>query len=237
MLKLIFAFAAGLLTTLSPCVLPVLPFVTASSLNKSKLGPLALALGLLISFISVTLLLSSSGHVFGLEPDSIKRISSVFLLFSGFLFLSTRLSDWFTARLSFLSNLKISSSTEKQLGPLLGELMSGILLGVVWAPCSGPSLGAALGLASQEGQVANAAIILGAFGLGSVLPLLAFAYGARRWMNSAKRNSATLNLVKKIFGLLIIAFGLMLVTGYDKAFEAYLTGLLPEQWLSFITQF
>lgn len=237
MLKLFFAFAAGLLTTLSPCVLPVLPFVTASSLNKSKLGPLALAAGLLISFVSVTLLLGATGLVFGISPEHLKKVSAVFLFTSGLLFVSARLSDWFTSQFSFLSTLKISSATEKQMGPLLGEMISGLLLGIVWAPCSGPSLGAALGLASQEGQVAQAAVILVAFGVGSALPLLVFAYGARHLLNRAKKSSALIAKAKKFFGLLIIVFAVMLLTGTDKAFEAYLTGLLPDRWLNFITQF
>lgn len=237
MLKLFFAFAAGLLTTLSPCILPVLPFVTASSLNKSKLGPLALATGLLVSFVSVTLLISATGVVFGISPENLKKVSAIFLLLSGLLFVSAGLSDWFTTQLSFLSTFKISSSAEKQMGPLLGELVSGLLLGVVWAPCSGPSLGAALGLASQEGQITQAAVILAAFGLGSALPLLIFAYGARHILNRVKKNSGFISAAKKFFGLLVMIFSVMLLTGVDKAFEAYLTGLLPDRWLNFITQF
>jgi cytochrome c-type biogenesis protein len=86
-MSFVFAFLAGLLTTLSPCVLPVLPFVTASSMSRNKLGPAFLGLGLLISFVGVSLVVSTTGQVFGLDPSVIRKTSGLLLMVSGFLFL------------------------------------------------------------------------------------------------------------------------------------------------------
>ncbi len=148
-MKLLLALLAGFLTTLSPCVLPVLPFVTASSLNKNRLGPIWLACGLLVSFVGVSLLISSTGYIFGVDQQILRKIAGLVLALIGLLFLSQRLSDAFAGKLSFLSNRAIKASSNGDNLSGAAEFLNGILLGVVWTPCSGPSLGAALGLAAQ----------------------------------------------------------------------------------------
>jgi cytochrome c-type biogenesis protein len=214
-IKLAFSFIAGLLTTLSPCVLPVLPFVTASSLNKNKFGPLALAFGLLISFVGVSLLISTSGLIFGVNPSLVRQISGVFLMLSGFLFLSQRLSDWLSAKLSFISGKASHLGQNNSQHSLLTEFLNGLLLGVVWTPCSGPSLGAALGLAAQDGNASGAGVILLIFGLGAVIPLLVFAYGARHFVGQIKTHTRAIQNIKKVFGGLVVIFGFLIVFELD----------------------
>jgi cytochrome c-type biogenesis protein len=236
-MKFIFALAAGLLTTLSPCVLPILPFVTASSLNKSRLGPAFLAGGLLISFVGVSLLISSSGYVLGINPATLRKVSGLLLAASGVLFLSQKLADGFAARLSALSNRANQVSVDGTSWPLAAEFLNGALLGVVWTPCSGPSLGAALGLAAQQGTLMKAGSVLFVFGIGAVLPLTLFAYGARGLVEKIGRQSKSVYIIKKIFGVLVVTFGISLIFDWDRILEAALTGLLPETWLGVITKF
>jgi cytochrome c-type biogenesis protein len=226
-----------LLTTLSLCVLPVLPFISVSSLKKAKLGPAALALGLLFSFVGVSLILSTSGLIFGITLSLVRKISGFFLLISGFLFLSQNLADGFANRLSSLTGKANNLTQNNSQYVLIGEFINGILLGIVWTPCSGPSLGAALGLAAQTGSTVKAAIILLSFGVGAVLPLLAFAYGARQLMGRIKTHGQTIQVIKKIFGALVVVFGLLIVFELDRQFESWILNLLPESWLVFITQF
>ena len=236
-MNFVFAFVAGLLTTLSPCVLPVLPFVTASSLNKNRAGPIALALGLLASFIGVSLLLSASGFALGVDPSIIRRAAGLLLALSGILFLSQRLSDGFATKLSFLSNRMGASSAREDNGSLFAEFVSGALLGVVWTPCSGPSLGAALGLAAQSGNTARAALVLVFFGIGAVIPLMIFAYGARSLVQQMRSHTGAIYFLKKGFGALIVLFGLFIVFGLDKGIEAALTNAMPESWTNLVTRF
>ncbi len=179
-MNLVFSFLAGLLTTLSPCVLPVLPFITASSMSRSRLGPAYLCLGLLLSFVGVSLLVSTTGMILGVEPGTIRKISGLLLMLSGLLFLSQPLADWLSEKLSFISAKANRLGQVQPKKGFIGEFIGGILLGAVWTPCSGPSLGAALGLASQEGNLLKSAVVLIVFGIGAVLPLLMFAYGAKR---------------------------------------------------------
>lgn len=236
-MSLVFAFLAGLLTTLSPCVLPVLPFVTASSLSRSKLGPAFLGLGLLISFVGVSLLISTTGQAFGLEPIIIRRVSGILLMLSGLLFISQRMSDFFAEKLSLMTGSLTNVKATGSMGSLIGEFLSGILLGVVWTPCSGPSLGAALGLASQEGNLLKSAVILIAFGFGAIIPLLIFAYGAKSYLSKIKNHLVLIKKIKMIFGILIIVFGFLIVFDLDRNLEAFLTGMLPDSWINFITKF
>lgn len=236
-MKLLLALFAGFLTTLSPCVLPVLPFVTTASFNKSKLGPAFLGLGLLISFVGVSLAVSSTGYLLGLDAGLGRKIAGVLLALSGLLFLFPALADSFASRLSFLSNFGSRPPGGERSRPLLTELASGVLLGMVWTPCSGPSLGAALGLASQGGSLANASLILSAFGIGTLIPLMVVAYGARSYVSKLKKSSGTIGIVKKVFGILMVAFGVLIVSDLDRQIEARLTSAMPEAWLGFITKY
>ncbi len=236
-LSLSFALLAGLLTTLSPCVLPVLPFVTASSMGKSRWGPVALAVGLLITFVGVTLLISQSGAILGIEPTWIRRGAGVLLALSGLLFLSDKAAERFAELFSGFSGKANSAIGENRLPPLLSEFVSGILLGIVWTPCSGPSLGAALSLAAQAESPAEASLTLFVFGLGAVVPLMAIAYGAKGLMVKMRSRASTIGKIKKIFGVLMIVFGILIVTDLDRHLEATLTMALPDSWIEFITKF
>lgn len=236
-MKLLLALLAGFLTTLSPCVLPVLPFVTSASFNKNKLGPLFLGLGLLISFVGVSLAVSSTGYLLGLDTGLGRKIAGALLALSGLLFLFPAFADAFASRLSFISNFGNRSSSNESSRPLLAELASGVLLGIVWTPCSGPSLGAALGLASQGGSIMNASLILSAFGLGTLIPLMVVAYGARSYVSRLRKSSGTIVLVKNVFGVLMVAFGVLIVSDLDRQIEARLTSAMPEAWLGFITNY
>ena len=230
-------FIAGLLTTLSPCVLPVLPFVSASSLSKNRLGPLALALGLLITFVGISVLLNLSGTIFGIDPETIKKISGAFLSLSGLLFLFHGLQERLAVFLSRWTGGFSKASNRNFGGPLLTEFVSGLFLGVVWTPCSGPSLGAALGLAGNAANASKAAVILAVFGLGAVVPLLFFAYGARELILKLKAHPNAILGFEKVFGVLMIVFGISIMIGFDRNIEAVLTDLLPQGWIRFVTHF
>ncbi len=236
-INLLLAFIAGLLTTLSPCVLPVLPFVAGASLSKSRAGPLALAAGLLVTFVGITLLVSLSGFVFGLDPALLRRTAGFFLAVSGTLFLSQALSDRFGALLSRLTSGANPASVRTEAGALYPEFAAGLLLGVVWTPCSGPSLGAALGLAAQAGNAGRSAFTLFVFGLGAVLPLLLFSYGARGFIGRFKEHAPAISLIKKIFGAAMVVFGLLVAFNSDRLLEARLTRALPAFWADFVSRF
>lgn len=236
-MRLLFALTAGFLTTLSPCVLPVLPFVTASSLSRNKAGPLALVVGLLFSFVGVSLLVSATGYLFGMDPAMIRKGAGFLLASSGILLISHRLSDAVSARLAFLSNWASQTASREYGGPLLTEFVGGMLLGLVWTPCSGPSLGAALGLAAHAGNTPKAALVLMAYGVAAVLPLLFFAYGAKHLVNRVRARSNWIDSIKRGFGIAIVVFGVLIVSGADRKLEGVLTNSLPNSWVALVSRF
>ncbi|SKA23414.1 Cytochrome C biogenesis protein transmembrane region [Trichlorobacter thiogenes] len=236
-ISLLLAFVAGVLSTLSPCVLPVLTFVTASSLNKSKFGPIALSAGILVTFVGGSLVLQATGSILGVGASILRPIAGLFLTLSGLLFVSDTISGLFAGLFSStLSHIPSPSGTDARY-PLVSEFINGFFLGIVWTPCSGPSLGAAFGLAGQTGQLSKAFLIILVFGAGSIIPLVIFAYGARSLTQTIRQQTRVLLTLKKLFGALMMLFGLSIIIGYDRYVESLLLELTPETWLGFITRY
>lgn len=236
-ISLLLAFVAGVLSTLSPCVLPVLTFVTASSLNKSKFGPIALSAGILVTFVGGSLVLQATGSVLGIGTGILRPIAGLFLAMSGLLFVSDSISEFFAGLFSsVLRHIPAPSETATRY-PLVSEFINGFFLGIVWTPCSGPSLGAAFGLAGQTGQLSKAFLILVVFGAGSIIPLIIFAYGARSLTQTIRQQTRLVLMLKKTFGVLMVLFGLLIITGYDRYIETLLLELTPDAWLGIITRY
>ena len=236
--QLALSFLAGTLTTLSPCVLPVLPFVTAASLRGDRRGPLALGAGLLFAFVLFTWTFALLGEIAGLDPSQLRTGAAILLILSSCLFLWPGLQDRLGALASRLTSRTDSVFRKVENHGLTGQVATGFLLGIVWTPCSGPSLGSAVGLAASSGSAAQALPLLLVFGLGAVLPFMAFAYGAQRSVLSLKAGSrAWIPRLKPVFGLLMLAFGIGILTGFDKRLESVLVGSLPDFWLNWTTKF
>lgn len=236
-ISLLLAFVAGVLSTLSPCVLPVLTFVTASSLNKSKFGPIALSAGILVTFVGGSLVLQATGSVLGIGTSIVRPIAGMFLAISGLLFVSDTISELFAGLFSSaLRHIPAPSETNTRY-PLVSEFINGFFLGIVWTPCSGPSLGAAFGLAGQTGQLSKAFLILLVFGFGSIIPLIVFAYGARGLTQAIRQQTRVVLTLKKTFGVLMMLFGLLIIIGYDRYIETLLLEITPDAWLGFITRY
>ena len=229
------AALAGLLTTLSPCVLPVLPLVLASSLKDGRRGPLDFVSGLLLTFVGATWALSSFGTVFGLDRAFIRVFSGAILMASGILFLSINAQELLSKLLApLLQRVQATSSSR----PDRGQFALGALTGLIWTPCSGPSLGIAIGLAADRKDALSSLLLLFVFGLGAALPILLIAYGSASLTARLKRVSlGSADLVKKIAGVFILFFGLAIVSGFDKQIEAFLVRVSPDFLTDLTTRF
>ena len=123
-------------------------------------------------------------------------------------------------------------------GSLGGALLLGGVLGLVWSPCSGPLLASALTLVASEGGAMRGGIILGLFGLGAAIPLVAVAYASRRGFNAARGwVLARIDGIKKAFGIIILLTGLAILSGADKWLEAQVVSVLPDAWVRATTLF
>ena len=225
------SFFAGVLTIFSPCVLPMVPFVVRSSLQKSKWGPVLLALGLATSFSISTYLIASSGQLLGLSPDHLKYVSGSFLLIASLLFLFPASIDKLSQLLSPL-NSKVQKISDKNLSnssSIYTEFLNGLLLGPIWAPCSGPTLAVIIGIIINTPEQKTSILLLAIFSIGSILPILFISYGAKNLVQKLQKKSLdNSNKVKKFLGAFCAIMAILIFTGLDKSLEAYLLKLLPE---------
>lgn len=166
------AALAGVLSTLSPCVLPLVPMVLAAAVSEHRHGPVVLAAALAVSFVAVGLFIATIGYAFGLEAGYFRIIGGLLLVAIGFILLMPALQMRFAVVAS-----PISSWTDNRFGGLAttglrGQFALGLLLGIVWTPCVGPTLGAASMLASRGENLGQVSLLMTAFGIGAAMPLL-----------------------------------------------------------------
>ena len=229
---------AGSLTTLSPCVFPILPMVLGGAAQGNRLAPLAMGLGMALSFAGIGVLIGSLGPVIGLDADHVRWFGAALLMGLGLTMwvpaLNERFAQWMMPLASGANNV----SSRMQGDTLGGALLLGAVLGLVWSPCSGPLLASALTLVASEGGAVRGGIVLGLFGVGAATPLVAVAYASRRGFQSV-RDKVLMHgdRVKKIFGGLIFLAGLGIATGADKWLEAQVVDRLPDVWLRLTTLF
>jgi cytochrome c-type biogenesis protein len=235
LVSLALSYAAGALSTLSPCVLPLLPIVMFGVLERNAWGPLALAAGLSTSFATVGITIASFGFSIGLDPATVRVGIAVLMVSMGVVLLV----PVFQARLAtIVAPVATGGQTlldRLQPAGIGGQFVLGILLGAIWSPCSGPTLGAAIGLAAQGETVGKAAGIMLAFGLGASTPILALAYGSRRAIFARRDWLARMSrLGKPLMGAAFIGIGTFVLTGLDRIVEASVTRAMPD-WLVTVT--
>lgn len=228
-------YLAGLLSTLSPCVLPLVPILLATAVSAHRLGPYALALGLALSFSVVGLFLATAGAALGLDSASFRAVAAGVMIAFGVLLLSTRLQARFASATSGLSSAGDQLLSRLRLEGAGGQFVVGLVLGVIWSPCVGPTLGAATTLAAQGKDLAQIALLMALFGLGAGTPLVLLGSLSRaavmRWRG---RLMAAGQGGKLLLGVLMLALGLAILVGWDKRFEAWAVDVSPA-WLTNLT--
>jgi cytochrome c-type biogenesis protein len=229
------ALVAGVLSTLSPCVLPLLPLVLGAALNESRFGPAALAAGLALSFVAIGLFVATIGYGIGLDAGVFRIFGAGLLIAIGTVLLVPALQTRFAGLAAPVSNWAQGTLGRFDRAGLTGQFLLGLLLGAVWSPCVGPTLGAASVLAAQGKDLGQVALTMTAFGIGAAVPLLALGLISRetmlRWrgtMLGAGQGG------KLVVGGLLVVLGVLIFSGLDKSLEAYLVEQSPA-WLTRLT--
>ena len=233
--NLALSYAAGALSTLSPCVLPILPMVLFGVVERHAWGPLALAAGLSTSFAGVGIAIASVGFNIGVDPSTLRLVVAAVLAGMGAVLLVPALQGRLAAIATPVASRGQVLLDRLQPSGLGGQFALGALLGVIWSPCSGPTLGAAVSLAAQGDSVVTAAATMISFGFGAATPILALAYGSRQAIFARRDWLARVSRIgKPLMGATFVGIGAFVLTGLDKIVEAFLTRTMPD-WLVTVT--
>jgi cytochrome c-type biogenesis protein len=229
------ALLAGALSTLSPCVLPLLPIIIGSSVAEHKAGPFVLAAGMALSFAMIGTMLASVGVSIGLNQNSFRFVAAIVMMLIGIVLISKNLQERFAVASSGISNAGNSLLAKVSIGGLKGQFVIGVLLGLVWSPCVGPTLGAVITIASQGSNLIKVALMMGIFGLGAALPIVILGLLSREAMLRAKlKLQGAGGIGKMILGIFLIIVSLAILSGQDKKIEEFLTDHSPT-WLTELT--
>lgn len=229
------AFVAGVLSTLSPCVLPLLPIIIGTAAAEHRLAPIALATGLALSFTVIGMFVATIGFSSGLDADAFRTVAAAILVTIGVVLIVPGLSERFAVAagpVSGWAHRTFGGFSGRGIG---GQFGVGLLLGAVWSPCVGPTLGAASLLASQGKQLGDVAVVMVVFGIGAAVPLLLLGLLSReavmRWRTRAMRAGHGL---RPALGAVLLVAGVAVLLGFDKRIEAALVAASPD-WLTRMT--
>ena len=229
------AFLAGVLSILSPCVLPIVPIVLGAASSAERWGPVALAAGLAFSFTAIGLFVATIGYSIGLDADVFRYVAGTLVIIIGLVLALPPLQIRLAAASGPIANWTDQRFGSRNGSGLSGQFGVGVLLGTVWSPCVGPTLGAASLLAAQGQNLLQVGTIMFVFGLGAASPLLMLGFLSReammRWRN---RLMSAGQFAKTGLGILFVAIGVLVLSGLDKSVEAMLVAASP-QWLNDLT--
>ncbi|MBN8189236.1 MAG: cytochrome c biogenesis protein CcdA [Rhodobacteraceae bacterium] len=227
------ALFAGVISFLSPCVLPIVPpylaFMSGVSLAEMEAGgrarlraftaALFFVLGLSTVFVLLGFTASWLGTFFLQNQLLLARISGVVVIVFGLHFLHV-------FRIPFLDR-EARIETGDTGGSAFGAYILGLAFAFGWTPCIGPQLGAILSMAASEASIARGTALLAVYAAGLGLPFLLAAIFLSRAMGLMTRIKRHMGLIEKVMGLLLVAVGLMLLTGAFSAFSFWLLETFP----------
>jgi len=233
-----FGFLAGVLSILSPCVLPLLPMLLGPASAAGRFGLAALAAGLVASFVAVGLFVATIGFSIGLDGTLFRILAALMLAGLGAILLSASLQSRFALATGGMSDLGDRWIARVSLQGTRGQFLLGLLLGTVWSPCVGPTLGAASVLAAQGESLGAVAAVMAVFGLGAALPLIMIGSASQRIMRRWRGTLMGLGKGGKwVMGAGLIVVAALILTGADHQLEAFLVDRSPDWLIRLTTRF
>ncbi len=232
-LLILFAFLAGIVTILSPCILPILPVILATSVTdkKSQKRPYGIVFGFILSFTFFTLFLSSLVKLLGIPADSLRNFSVVVIALFGFSLIIPQFQLMIEALFARLANFMPDSPSG---GPSSGGktgfgggVVIGLSLGLLWTPCVGPILASVISLAITGTVTTDAFFITLAYSLGTAIPMYLVIISGRSLFTRVPWLLSNTGKIQKVFGLIMILTALMIYLGIDRNFQTYILTKFP----------
>ncbi|MBP5943328.1 MULTISPECIES: cytochrome c biogenesis protein DipZ [unclassified Pseudomonas] len=211
------AFLGGLLTVLSPCILPVVPFLFANADRKRSSVLLTLG-GMTLTFALISSLAVVSSEWVIQASNTGRHIALIVMALFALSLISARVGDWLARPFVLLGN-RLDPDASKKAGPT-GSVMIGVATGLLWAPCAGPILGVILTGAMLQGANAQTSLLLLAYGAGSALSLGTLIFAGRGLVNRLKPSIPFTGWFRRGAGVAVLAAVAVISTGADKTLLA-----------------
>lgn len=227
-----FAFIAGIVTILSPCILPVLPIVLSGGIGEGKKRPLGVVCGFILSFTFFTLALSVLVKLTGVSADALRTISIAIIFFFGVSLLVPQCQKMFEKIAGKLSGFA-PTQTSSGFG---GGFVLGVSLGLIWTPCVGPIIASVITLVATTAVTYASALITFSYAAGTAIPMLFITYGGRELIRRVPWLMRNTVLIQKVFGVLMIFLAVGIYFNFDRKFQSYILKQFPNYGAG-LTQF
>ena len=229
MIELLIAFGAGLISFLSPCVLPLIPgyvsFISGQSLQdilKSKKINLIPLILFCFGFSTVFIILGASASFLG---QILLQNSNILRIVAGIFIIIFSLQLIGLININYLNLEKRFEAKKSQ--NILFPYVIGLAFGFGWTPCIGPILGSILALASIEETLMRAIILLSSYSLGLAIPFILSGYLIQRFLLFSKNFKKNINLISKIGGIILLITGILILTNQLQAIGFYIIKIFP----------
>lgn len=225
LLLYIFSFLAGVVTVLSPCILPVLPIVLSSSIGQGKKRPLGIVSGFILSFTFFTLFLTAIVKLLGIPADSLRLLSVVVIFLFGLSLLFSQVQTLLEKLFARLSRFVPQGKADNH--GFGGGFVVGLSIGLLWTPCVGPILASVISLALTGTVTATAFLITLSYSTGTAIPMLAIVYGGQNLMKRVPWLLKNTGKIQKIFGVVMMLTALGIYFNLDRKFQSYILTKFP----------
>ncbi len=232
---IVFAFLAGLVTILAPCIWPILPIVLSAGATGGERKPLGIVVGLAVSFMLIILALASLVRVIPFDPEALRTLAVFIIGFLGLTMIIPALGARLEATVSRLSSFGGRFTHRSGTGFGSGFIV-GFALGLVWSPCAGPILATIATLAATQAVSFNVVLITLAFVVGVALPLFVLAVLGQNVLAKTRIFSQYTKRIQQVFGVIMIVAALAIYTGYDRTLQTQILDSFPG-YGSFLNQF
>jgi cytochrome c biogenesis protein CcdA/thiol-disulfide isomerase/thioredoxin len=227
-LLIAFAFLAGVITVLSPCILPILPIILTSSIggvNTGKLRPLGVVIGFILSFTFFTLFLSTIVRVSGISADTLRTVSVFIIGGFGLSLLVPQFQILIERLFSMLAAFIPNGQNRTGFG---GGLLIGFSVGLLWTPCVGPILASVISLAITGTVTFDAFLITTAYALGTAIPMFLIMLGGQNVLRRVPWLLSNLGLIQKLFGIVMILTAVGIFLNLDRKFQTFVLEQFPQ---------
>ncbi len=233
-LLIAFAFLAGIITVLSPCILPILPIILTSSIggvNTGKSRPLGVVIGFILSFTFFTLFLSTLVRISGIPAETMRFVSVLVIAGFGVSLLIPQFQILVERLFSKLADFMPSSQGRTGIG---GGLLIGFSVGLLWTPCVGPILASVISLAITGTVTFDAFLITLAYSIGTAIPMFLIMLGGQNALRRVPWLLSNLGHIQKLFGVLMILTAIGIFFNIDRKFQTFILNTFPQYGVGLI---